>query len=59
MIGCFESVDFPCLVSTMGNWTQKKTRGTVTGIWATCANAGNVIGFQTAALFLNLNGNSW
>ena len=43
-IGFVESVDFPSLISTMGNWTQKKTRGTVTGIWNTCSNAGNIIG---------------
>jgi len=59
VIGFIESVDFPSLISTMGNWTQKKTRGTITGIWATCSNAGNIIGVQTAALILYLNGDNW
>lgn len=45
LVGIIQSVDFPCLVSTMGVWTQKSTRGFVTGVWATCANTGNILGF--------------
>jgi OPA family glycerol-3-phosphate transporter-like MFS transporter 1/2 len=59
LLGLVQSVDFPALVSTMGNWTQRKTRGFVTGVWATCSNTGNIIGMQSAALILFINGNQW
>ena len=59
LLGLVQSVDFPALVSTMGNWTKRSTRGFVTGIWATCSNTGNIVGMQTAALILFLNGYQW
>ena len=43
-IGAVQSVDFPCFVGTVGAWTKRSTRGTITGIWATCGNVGNIIG---------------
>jgi len=43
-IGLIQSVDFPCFISTIGAWTNERTRGTVTGVWATCGNVGNILG---------------
>ena len=44
LVGSIQSVDFPCLVGTIGAWTKRSTRGTITGIWATCGNVGNILG---------------
>jgi sugar phosphate permease len=43
----------------LGNWTRRQTRGFVTGVWATCSHTGNIVGFQSAALILYINGNQW
>ena len=43
-IGAIQSVDYPCFVATVGAWTRRSSRGTITGIWATCGNVGNIIG---------------
>lgn len=59
LLGLVQSVDFPALVSTLANWTQRKTRGFITGVWATCSHTGNIIGMQSAALILFINGNQW
>lgn len=53
-IGLIQSVDFPCFIATVGAWTERKTRGIVTGVWATCSNTGNVLGIQLATLILGL-----
>ena len=58
-IGIVQSVDFPCLVSTVGNWTQRKSRGTISGIWATCGNVGNIFGLQIASWQLTRNSSDW
>lgn len=52
LIGAVQSVDFPCFVGTVGAWTRRSTRGTITGIWATCGNVGNIIGLQVASFML-------
>ena len=44
LIGAVQSVDFPCIIGTVGAWTRRSTRGTITGIWATCGNVGNILG---------------
>jgi len=44
VIGIVQSVDFPCLIGTIGCWTQRKSRGIVSGAWATCSPIGNIIG---------------
>lgn len=36
LIGLIQSVDFPCLVGTLGSWTTRSSRGFVCGVWATC-----------------------
>ena len=43
----------------MAAWTERKTRGIVTGIWATCSNSGNVVGIQLATLILGLQDDHW
>jgi len=58
-IGLVQSVDFPCFISTIGAWTSESTRGTVTGIWATCGNVGNILGIQLAAAVLRAKDNQW
>ena len=59
LIGLVQSIDFPCFISTVGAWTERRTRGIVTGIWATCSNTGNIIGLQLAAFILSKNGEQW
>lgn len=44
VVGLTQSIVFPCLVSIIGSWFSKKTRGAITGSWATCTNLGNIIG---------------
>ena len=44
VVGMTQSIVFPCLVSIIGSWFSKKTRGAITGSWATCTNIGNIIG---------------
>ena len=58
-IGLVQSVDFPCLIGTIGAWTQRKNRGMITGLWSTCNNIGNIFGLQTAAIILNSTHDSW
>jgi len=58
-IGLVQSVDFPCFISTIGAWTERRNRGIITGVWATCSNVGNLVGIQLAALILNHNNGHW
>jgi sugar phosphate permease len=59
LLGLIQSVDFPSLVSTMSNWTNRGSRGFVSGVWSTCTNLGNIIGFQLGAAILVANCNQW
>lgn len=59
LIGAIQSIDFPCLVSSVAAWSERKSRGTITGLWATCGQVGNIIGLQLAAVLLSHNGNNW
>mmetsp|Transcript_28597 Transcript_28597/g.35413 ORF Transcript_28597/g.35413 Transcript_28597/m.35413 type:complete len:233 (+) Transcript_28597:52-750(+) len=59
LVGSVQSVDLPCIVATMGAWTRRSSRGTVTGAWATCGNVGNIIGLQAASLVLTRHEDNW
>lgn len=59
LVGLVQSVDFPCLIGTIGAWTYKSSRGIVTGFWATCSPIGNIIGLQLSVIILNLQNNHW
>ena len=52
VFGFVQSVDFPCLVGTLGNWTTKSTRGTLMGIWSTQSTLGNIIGLQLSVVIV-------
>lgn len=43
--GLFQSTGFPACVTILGNWINKKTKGRVYGIWSSCHNIGNIVGF--------------
>ena len=43
-IGAVQSVDFPCFIGTVGAWSRRSIRGTITGFWSTCSNTGNILG---------------
>lgn len=43
-IGVFSSPIFPSIIAVLGNWFSKNHRGFIIGLWATCANIGNIIG---------------
>ena len=42
--GLFNSAGLPNLVSIMGNWFGKRSRGFIFGLWGTNASVGNIIG---------------
>lgn len=44
LIGLFSSILWPSMIHMLGNWFAKKNRGLIIGVWATCANIGNIIG---------------
>ena len=44
VVGISQSIVFPILVSVIGSWFPRTTRGRVTGGWATCTNVGDIIG---------------
>ena len=44
IVGIFQSIVFPILVSVIGSWFPRTTRGRITGGWATCTNVGDIIG---------------
>ena len=43
----------------MGAWTRRSSRGTISGVWATCGNVGNIIGLQLASFVLERNDQHW
>lgn len=59
LVGLVQSVDFPCLIGTIGAWTNKSSRGLVSGTWATCSQVGNIIGLQLSVVILNNQGGHW
>ena len=44
LVGMIQSIDFPCLISAIAAWTERSSRGKVTGVWATCSQVGNILG---------------
>lgn len=52
LIGLFSSILWPTMIHMLGNWYSKKNRGLIIGAWATCANIGNIIGIQVAAILV-------
>ena len=58
-VGLVQSVDLPSLIAVLSNWTNKGNRGLVTGLWSTCASAGNILGLQLAPVLLGHWDNEW
>jgi len=59
MIGASQSICFPCLVSIVGGWFSKSSRGFIGGSWGTSTNFGNIIGIQLSAMILHKSHNHW
>lgn len=59
LIGLFGSSIWPMMIHMMGNWFSKKNRGLIIGAWATCANIGNIIGIQLAAILIKVFDQKW
>jgi sugar phosphate permease len=59
LIGLFSSILWPSIIHMLGNWYSKKYRGLIIGAWATCANIGNIIGIQIAAILIKHFNNQW
>ena len=59
MIGAAQSICFPCLVSIVGGWFSKSSRGFITGSWGTSTNFGNIVGIQLSAIILHLTNDHW
>jgi len=47
------------MIHMMGSWFSKKNRGLIIGAWATCANIGNIIGIQIAAILIKVFDHRW
>ena len=58
-IGFSSSSIFPSIVHTLGNWFSKTHRGVIIGLWATCANIGNILGVQIASIILKVTDKKW
>lgn len=56
LVGLVQSVDFPCLIGTIADWTTKRSRGIITGIWSTCSSLGNIVGLQVSVAILKSQG---
>ena len=52
LIGLFSSILWPSNIHMLGNWFSRKNRGLIIGAWATCANIGNILGIQLAAILI-------
>jgi len=59
LIGLFSSVLWPSMIHMLGNWFSKKNRGLIIGAWATCANVGNILGIQLAAILIKYFDQQW
>lgn len=59
LIGLFSSILWPTMIHMLGNWYSKKNRGLIIGAWATCANIGNIIGIQLAAILIDSFKGKW
>ena len=59
MIGAAQSICFPCLVSIVGGWFSRSSRGFITGSWGTSTNCGNIIGIQLSAIILRISSDHW
>ncbi len=59
LIGLCGASIWPMLIHMMGNWFSKKHRGLIIGAWATCANIGNIIGIQLAAILIKVFKQKW
>lgn len=47
--GACQSTSWPGLVTTMGNWFGKNSRGFLLGMWGGNTNAGDILGIYIAA----------
>jgi MFS transporter, OPA family, sugar phosphate sensor protein UhpC len=54
--GFAQATGWPSCVGVMANWTRRKERGTIMGIWATCYQFGGVFATWWASLWLALQG---
>lgn len=59
LIGLFSSLVWPTMIHMLGNWYSKANRGLIIGAWATCANIGNIIGIQVAAILVEIFDHKW
>jgi sugar phosphate permease len=59
LIGLSGASIWPLLIHMLGNWYSKTNRGLIIGAWATCANIGNIIGIQLAAVLIKVFDNKW
>jgi MFS family permease len=59
LIGLFSSILWPSMIHILGNWFSKTNRGLIVGAWATCANIGNIIGIQIAAILIKAFKQQW
>ena len=54
--GFAQATGWPCVVSTMGNWTRRAERGTLMGVWGTCYQVGGIAAKIWAAFWMARQG---
>jgi len=57
--GLFQSTGFPACVTILGNWINKKTKGRIYGIWSSCHNIGNIVGFIFGMIAIDNSDIGW
>jgi MFS transporter, OPA family, sugar phosphate sensor protein UhpC len=57
--GFAQATGWACNVGVLGNWLERKGRGRVMALWATCYQLGSVLAKSFAALMLGVAGAVW
>ena len=57
--GFAQSTGWPGNVGVLGNWLERRGRGRVMAVWATCYQLGSILAKAFAALMIGLAGAAW
>jgi sugar phosphate permease len=57
--GFAQSTGWPGNVGVLGNWLERRDRGRVMAVWATCYQLGSILAKAFAALMIGLAGAAW
>jgi sugar phosphate permease len=57
--GVAQSVGWPGSMKLVSNWFGKTKKGAILGVWASCANVGNIVGLITSQVIINNSSATW